>query len=203
MPCGRGGNEQSQPTPGAVRGRLPRPMGYHPLTDDRALTPDLPAEHERALLACALQNADTARELLALVQAPMIADAGLSRVWSALRRVLAAETGPVYLTAAVAGELAGEGGDAPGLVDLHDLTRAVPSAANAAWYAQQVVDSYVRRTAAGMIGEAEAERNRDLPTADLLAGLEQRARHLRELHAGARRGAPARTRTVARQPGRP
>ena len=99
--------------------------------------------------------------------------------------MLVAETGPVDLTAAVAAELAGEGGDAPGLVDLHDLTRAVPSAANAAWYAQQVVDSYVRRTAAGMIGEAEAERNRDLPTADLLAGLEQRARHLRELHAGA------------------
>ena len=92
---------------------------------------------------------------------------------------------PWDLTAAVAAELAGEGGDAPGLVDLHDLTRAVPSAANAAWYAQQVVDAYVRRTAAGMIGEAEAERNRDLPTADLLAGLEQRARHLRELHAGA------------------
>ena len=155
------------------------------MTDDRTLTPDLTAEHERALLACALQNADTARELLDLVQAPMIADAGLSRAWSALRRMLAAETGPVDLTAAVAAELAGEGGDAPGLVDLHDLTRAVPSAANAAWYAQQVVDAYVRRTAAGMIGEAEAERNRDLPTADLLAGLEQRARHLRELHAGA------------------
>ena len=83
------------------------------MTDDRTLTPDLTAEHERALLACALQNADTARELLDLVQAPMIADAGLSRAWSALRRVLAAETGPVYLTAAVAGELVGEGGDPP------------------------------------------------------------------------------------------
>ena len=32
-----------------------------------------------------------------------------------------------------------------------------------------MVDAYVPRTAAGMIGEAEA-RNRDLPTADLLAG---------------------------------
>ena len=77
------------------------------MTDDRTLTPDLTAEHERALLACALQNANTARELLALVQAPMIADAGLSRAWSALRRMLAAETGPVDLTAAVAAELAG------------------------------------------------------------------------------------------------
>ena len=83
------------------------------MTDDRTLTPNQTAEYERALLACALQNADTARELLALVQAPMIADAGLSRAWSALRRVLAAETGPVYLTAAVAGELVGEGGDPP------------------------------------------------------------------------------------------
>ena len=149
------------------------------------LTPDQTAEHERLLLAGALVGGpDMARELLAVVQAPMIADAGLSRAWSALRRVLAAETGPVDLVGAVDAELAGVGGDAPGLVDLHDLTRAVPSAANAAWYARQVVDAYVRRTAAGMIGEAEAERNRDLPTADLLAGVETRARRLRELLAG-------------------
>ena len=46
----------------------------------------------------------------------------------------------------------------------------MPSAANATYYARRVVDAYVPRTAAGMTGEAEAERNRDLPTADLLAG---------------------------------
>ena len=40
---------------------------------------NLTAEHERCLLGAALQNATTARELLALVQAPMIADARLSR----------------------------------------------------------------------------------------------------------------------------
>ena len=105
------------------------------MTDDLALTPDQTAEHERLLLACALQNADTARELLRTVQAPMIADGRLARAWSALRRVLAAETGPVDLAGAVATELAGEGGDALSLVDLHDLTREVPSAANAAYYA--------------------------------------------------------------------
>ena len=46
----------------------------------------------------------------------------------------------------------------------------MPSAANATLYVRRVVDAYVPRSAAGMIGEAEAERNRDLPTADLLAG---------------------------------
>ena len=154
------------------------------MSDELPLTPDQTAEHERLLLACALQSADTARELLALVQAPMLADARLARAWSALRRVMAAETGPVDLVAALDAELAGEGGDAPGLIDLHDLTRSVLSAANATWYARRVVAAHVRRTAAGMIGEAETERNRDLPTADLLAGVEERARHLRELLAG-------------------
>ena len=155
------------------------------MTDDLALTPDQTAEHERLLLACALQNADTARELLRTVQAPMIADGGLARAWSALRRVLAAEIGPVDMASAVAAELAGKGDDAPGLVDLHDLTLAVPSAANATWYARQVVDAYVRREAAGMLSEADFERNRDRPTADLLAGIEERSRHLRELRGGA------------------
>ena len=55
------------------------------------------------------------------------------------------------------------------LVDLHSLTAEVLSAANAAWYARRVLDAYVRRTAAGMIGEAEAERNRDNPTAERCA----------------------------------
>ena len=134
------------------------------MTDDLALTPDQTAEHERLLLACALQNADTARELLRTVQAPMIADGRLARAWSALRRVLAAETGPVDLAGAVATELAGEGGDALSLVDLHDLTLEVPSAANAAYYAARVVDAHVRREAAGMVSEADLERNRDRPT---------------------------------------
>ena len=160
------------------------------MTDDLALTPDQTAEHERLLLACALQNADTARELLRTVQAPMIADGRLARAWSALRRVLAAETGPVDLAGAVATELAGEGGDALSLVDLHDLTREVPSAANAAYYAARVVDAHVRREAAGMVSEADLERNRDRPTADLLAGVEARARHLRELLAGPGAAAP-------------
>ena len=160
------------------------------MTDDLALTPDQTAEHERLLLACALQNADTARELLRTVQAPMIADGRLARAWSALRRVLAAETGPVDLAGAVATELAGEGGDALSLVDLHDLTREVPSAANAAYYAARVVDAHVRREAAGMVSEADLERNRDRPTAALLAGVEARARHLRELLAGPGAAAP-------------
>ena len=145
-----------------------------------------------------------ARDLLRTVQAPMIADGRLARAWSALRRVLAAEAGPVDLIDAVNAELGGEAGDVPTLADLHDLTRAVPSAANVTWYAHRVVDAHVRRTVAGMIGEAEAERNRDLPTADLLAGVEERARRLRELLAGTderRRAVPV-TEIAGRRPDR-
>ena len=91
------------------------------MTDDRALTPDRTAEYERVLLGCALTAPDVARDLLALVQAPMIADPRLSRAWSALRRVLTDETGPVDLPGAVAAELAGDADEAPSLVELHGL----------------------------------------------------------------------------------
>ena len=44
------------------------------------MTDDLTREHERALLACALLGgAHTARSLLDIVQAPMLADAMLAR----------------------------------------------------------------------------------------------------------------------------
>ena len=142
-------------------------------------TPD----HERLLLACALTDADAARELLATVLPPMISDPGLSRAWSALGRVLEATTGPVDLVDALSAELAGEA-DAPSLIDLHALTTAVPSAANAAYYAGRVREAYARREAVGMIGEIEAERTREMATNDLLLGIEARARRLRELTAG-------------------
>ena len=147
---------------------------------DLPMTLEQTAEHERTLLACALHDVDTARKLLGMVQAPMIADGGVARAWSALRRVLSAdETGPVYLAGAVAAELGIEG------AELHDLTREVPSVANATWYARQVVNAHVRRMATGMLSETDLERNRDRPTADLLAGAEGRLRHLRELLADA------------------
>ena len=149
------------------------------MTDDP--TPDRTAEHERTLLACALQNTATARELLGMVQSPMFADPKLGRAWSALRRVVAAEDAPGSLPEAVSGELAGEGGDAPSRVELHSLTAEVLSTANATWYARRVLDAYVRRTAAGMLGEKEMERNHELETSDLLVGIEERIRHLREL----------------------
>ena len=65
------------------------------MRDNPPATPNQTRESERLLLACALQDADTARELLTLVEPFMLADPGLSRAWSALRRVLAAATGPV------------------------------------------------------------------------------------------------------------
>ena len=145
------------------------------------MTDDLTREHERALLACALLGGpQTARTLLDMVQAPMLADAKLARTWSALRRVLVGATGPVDLTDALAAELSGDA-DSPGLIDLHQLATSVPSAANASYYAQRVIDHYVRRQAAAMIGDTEAERNSDMATADLLLGIEARARRLREL----------------------
>ena len=149
-------------------------------SNDLPMTSEQTAEHERTLLACALHDIDTARKLLGMVQAPMIADGVVARAWSALRRVLAAdETGPVYLAGAVAVELGVE------VAGLHDLTREVPSVANATWYARQVVNAYVRRMATGMLSEIDLDRNRDLPTAALLAGAEERLRHLRELLTGA------------------
>ena len=150
-----------------------------------AIARELAAEHERALFACALVGGpDLARALLAKVEATMIADPRLSRAWSALHRVLAAAADPGPLPEAVNAELAGDGGEAPSLVDLHALTTEVPSAANADWYARQVIDAYVRRTAVVMLSDGDLERNRDNPTAVLLAGVEERARHLRELLAG-------------------
>ena len=153
------------------------------MIDNRSL------DHERPLVACALQNLDTARLLLARVQAPMFADRALSRCWSAIARVVEPATGPVDMVDAVAAELDGES-DVPGLVDLHELTGLVPSVANAAYYASQVIAAYVRREAVGMIGEIEAERTRDIQTPDLLTGIEARARHLRELLGSERRYLP-------------
>ena len=145
------------------------------------MTDDLTREHERALLACALLGGvHTARSLLDMVQAPMLADAKFARAWSALRRVLEGATGPVDLIDALAAELSGDA-DGLSLTDLHQLATVVPSAANASYYAQRVIDHYVRRQAAAMIGDSEAERNSDMATADLLIGIEARARRLREL----------------------
>ena len=107
---------------------------------------DLTAEHEKLLLACALIGGpDVARELLALVQTPMLADVRLARAWSALRRVLATATGPVDLIGALAAELGGEADEAPSLVELHGLTAMVLSSANFAYYAAEVRRAYARR----------------------------------------------------------
>ena len=75
---------------------------------------------------------------------------------------------------ALAAELSGDA-DGLSLTDLHQLATVVPSAANASYYAQRVIDHYVRRQAAAMIGDSEAERNSDMATADLLIGIEARA----------------------------
>ena len=135
---------------------------------------DQTAEHEKLLLACALIGGpDVARELLALVQPPMIADVRLARAWSALRRVLAAATGPVDLIDALAAELGGEADEAPSLVELHGLTAMVLSSANATWYAApRTLDAYVRRTARpAMIPRGRSgAQPRQSDEADLLAG---------------------------------
>lgn len=145
------------------------------------MTDELTREHERALLACALLGgAQTARTLLDMVQAPMLADAKLARTWSALRRVLVGATGPVDLTDALAAELSGDA-DSPGLIDLHQLATSVPSAANASYYAQRVIDHYVRRHAGRDCRGYRSRTQLRVATADLLLGIEARARRMREL----------------------
>ena len=91
--------------------------------------------------------------------------------------------GPVDLIDAIASEL-GDGEDVPSRIDLHELATLEPSAANGRYYAQRVREAGIRRTAAGMIGEAEAERTADMATSDLLLGIEERARSMREELAG-------------------
>ena len=146
------------------------------------LTPAPYAEHERLLLACALQDADTARKLLATVHASMITDPALSHAWSALRRVLQ-HAGPVDIVDAVAAELAGDGGDASSLVALHVIAATVPSAANADYYATRVQRAYARRWLATRTPETLA-RNPHADEAQLLEGLELEVGRVRELLAG-------------------
>ena len=150
------------------------------MPDDPTLIP----QYERTLMACALQNADTARELLGLVHPTMLENDGLSRAWSALRRVLADATGPVDLIDAVARELGGEGGDAPSRVDLHLLHGSVPAVANAAYYAGRVRSAYARRELERIAPPELLERGADLATADLARGIEAAARRLADLARG-------------------
>ncbi len=59
---------------------------------------NLTAEHERALIACALVGGpDLAREMLAAVQPGILDDPRRQRAWSALGRILQDATGPVAL----------------------------------------------------------------------------------------------------------
>ena len=158
------------------------------MPDDPAAR-DLTAEHERLLLACALVGGpDVARELLAAVQPWMLADSRRSRAWSALARVLH-DGGPVVLLDALDAELAGDGGEAPSLVELHELAGMVPSAANWGYYADRVRRAYARRWLAVRTPET-IERNPQADEAELLAGLEHGARRVRELLAGPGAAAP-------------
>ena len=151
---------------------------------------NLPAEHERALIACALVGGpDLAREMLAAVQPGILDDPRRQRAWSALGRVLQNATGPVVLLDALAAELAGDGGESLSLVELHDLAGAVPSAANWRYYADRVRRAYARRWLAQRTPET-IERNPQADEAELLAGLEHGARHVRELLAGPGGAAP-------------
>ena len=97
-----------------------------------------PNEHERLLVASALQNITAARDLLARVQPWMIGEGRLSRTWSALGRVAEAADGPIDLMDAVATEFGGEDSDLHTLVDLHELSTAVPSSEAGRYYADQV-----------------------------------------------------------------
>ena len=104
---------------------------------------------ERSVLACALHGgADVARELLRTVEAWMFHDRRLGRTWAALDAVLHAGD-PGQLIDPVVDELIRTGeAEESTRYDLADLSREVPSAANAAYYARRVVEGHVRRQAA-------------------------------------------------------
>lgn len=156
------------------------------MTDDRNLILD---QEKRLVASVLLGGAAVDRELLTEVHPDRFLDGKLARTWSALRRVLGVTAGPVDLIDAIASEL-GDGEDVPSRIDLHELATLEPSAANGRYYAQRVREAGIRRTAAGMIGEAEAERTADMATSDLLLGIEERARSMREELAGPHRNLP-------------
>ena len=95
-----------------------------------------PRHDERTLLACALHGgADVARELLRTVKAWMFHDRRLGRTWAALEAVLHAGD-PGQLPDPVADELVRTGEDADTTRhDLVELSKEVPSAANAPYQA--------------------------------------------------------------------
>ncbi len=148
------------------------------------VTPDPTRESgERMILACALHDAGTARDLVALVDPFMVADPGLSRAWSALSRLLGAATGPADLPDALAFELADDA--APlGRADLHKLHDEVPSAANGGYYADRVRAAYARRELERIAPDELLKSGAELSTAALLAAVENSARRLGELVSG-------------------
>ena len=99
---------------------------------------------ERALLACALHGGiDVARELLRTVEVWMFHDRRLGRTWAALDAVQRAGD-PGQLLDPVADELIRTGeAEESTRYDLADLSREVPSAANASYYARRVVWSWI------------------------------------------------------------
>ena len=161
------------------------------MSDHRTLTPQETESHEQVLLGAALSDYTTAAKV-ADVHPSMFLNTRFERVWSALRRVLQNtldERDLANLPGAVGIELAGDANNDDGTPDLYELvSEHAQDAVNVTWFARRVREAYVRRTAVGMLGEAETERNRDMPTAELLGGVEARFQRLRKLLAGDRRG---------------
>ena len=140
----------------------------------------LTAEHERALIACALVGGpDLAREMLVAVQPWMFAELRLSRAWAALARILQ-HAAPGALVDVLAVELAGDGGEGLTLPELRDLRGLTFSAENWTYYAERVRRAYARRWLALRTPET-IERNPQADESELLAGLEHGARRVREL----------------------
>ena len=114
----------------------------------------------------------------------MIVDGGLVRAWSALRRVLATETGPVDMASAVAAELAGEGDEAPqGLVDL--LLAVPPELRRVGFDASAAALHCTLRELVAGLWPRGWNRGRDWPR--LMAGLDELRRLGDSAHGAARR----------------
>ena len=150
---------------------------------DRSLRENQTHEYERVLLGCALHSADVARPLLAGVAPFMFEAALLQRTWATLGRVLEGATVPVDMIDAVMHELGGEA-EGPSKGDLHGYLSAVPSVANADYYAGRVREAYAWRELKQLAPPELLEKGADLEVADLAAGIEARARHLYDLAAG-------------------
>lgn len=111
-----------------------------------ALPPPHSVEAEQSVLGCVLQDAEAAAELQDMLRVEDFYRFEHQLVWGAVQAVVAARQRPDVVEVFERLSAAGRAEDCGGLKYLHDLSMCVPSAVNAARYAE-LVRGHARRRA--------------------------------------------------------